>query len=194
MSNRVAVIENAVSFRRGVEAALEKAGFASIDAATDPAAVLITLRPPEACADIERYAAGGATVVALLPDPTAAEHAHALSHGATGTVDWSADPDEIVAVLRVALEGQARIPVAIARELASEWPGAHAPRPEFTEEEAEWIADLARGIPVARLADDSGYSERAMFRRLHDIYSRLGAANRAEAIVAAERLGLLGDA
>jgi DNA-binding NarL/FixJ family response regulator len=191
MANTVAVVETAVSFRRGVEAALQRAGFDSVEADAAPSAVLITLRPPEACSEIERQAASGATVVVLLPEPTAAEHAHALSHGATGTVDWSADPEEIVAVLRVALEGQARIPVAIARELASEWPGAHAPRPEFSEEEIEWITDLARGTPVARLADDSGYSERAMFRRLHDIYTRLGATNRAEAIVAAERLGLL---
>jgi len=176
-----------------VEAALQRAGFEAVGADTTPSAVLITLRAPEACIEIERQAASGATVVALLPDPTAAEHAHALSHGATGTVDWSADPDEIVAVLRVALEGQARLPVAIARELASEWPGAHAPRPDFSDEEIEWITDLARGTPVARLADDSGYSERAMFRRLHDVYTRLGAANRAEAIVAAERLGLLGS-
>ena len=191
MANTVAVIETAVSFRRGVESALERAGFEPVDEGSEPSAVLVTLKSDEGCAAVERFAVAGATVVALLPEPSAAEHAHALGHGATGTVDWNAEPEEIVAVLRVALEGRTRLPVEIARTLASEWPGAHALRPEFTEEETEWIADLARGTAVARLADDTGYSERAMFRRLHDIYTRLGVGNRAEAIVAAERLGLL---
>jgi len=194
MANTVAVVESAVSFRRGVESALQRAGFDPVDPEGTPSAVLVTLRSTEGCEVVERFAAAGTVVVALLPDPSAAEHAHALGHGAAGTVDWSADPEEIVAVLRVALEGRTRLPVAIARTLAGEWPGAHAPRPEFNEEEIEWIADLARGTPVARLADDTGYSERAMFRRLHDIYTRLGVGNRAEAIVAAERLGLLSEA
>jgi DNA-binding NarL/FixJ family response regulator len=193
MANGVAVVETAVSFRRGVEAALEKAGFSPVDPAAKPAAVLVTLRGDQGCAAVEEYAAAGSTVIALLPEPTPAEHAHALCHGATGTVDWSAEPEEIVEVLRVALEGRTRLPIEVARSLASEWPGAHAPRPEFTEEEVEWIAELARGTAVARLADDTGYSERAMFRRLSDIYTRLGASNRAEAIVAAERLGLLSE-
>lgn len=194
MANTVAVVESAVSFRRGVESALERAGFAPVEIGAEPSAVLVTLRFTEGCEAVERFVGAGAVVVALLPEPSPAEHAHALGHGAIGTVDWSADPEEIVAVLRVALEGRTRLPVAIARTLAAEWPGAHAPRPEFTEEEADWIADLARGTPVARLADETGYSERAMFRRLHDIYTRLGVANRAEAIVAAERLGLLNPA
>lgn len=193
MANTVAIVEGAVSFRRGVESALERAGFLPTEPDSSPSALLVTLRADDACAAVERFASAGAVVVALLPNPTAAEHAHALGHGAIGAVDWSADPEEIVAVLRVALEGRTRLPVEIARSLAAEWPGAHAPRPELSEEEIEWIVDLARGTPVARLADDTGYSERAMFRRLHDIYTRLGVGNRAEAIVAAERLGLLSD-
>ncbi|OFW66017.1 MAG: hypothetical protein A2Z12_09975 [Actinobacteria bacterium RBG_16_68_21] len=191
MANTVAVVESAVSFRRGVESALERGGFEPVDAAAEPSALLVTLRGEEGCAAVERFVAAGSVVVALLPEPTAAEHAHALGHGATGTVDWSAEPEEIVAVLRVALEGRTRLPTAIARSLAAEWPGAHQQRPEISEEEIGWIAELARGTPVARIADDTGYSERAMFRRLSDIYTRLGVSNRAEAIVAAQRLGLL---
>lgn len=57
----------------------------------------------------------------------------------------------------------------------------------------EWLAALASGSTVARLANETGYSERVMFRRLADLYGRLGVSGRAEAIVAAERLGLLGS-
>jgi DNA-binding NarL/FixJ family response regulator len=59
-----------------------------------------------------------------------------------------------------------------------------------TEEEVGWLADLAAGETVARIAHETGYSERAMFRRLREVYERLGVTSRTEAIVAAERLGL----
>jgi len=44
------------------------------------------------------------------------------------------------------------------------------------QEEAEWLDALARGATVVSLADDYGYSERVMFRRLRDLYERLGAS------------------
>jgi DNA-binding CsgD family transcriptional regulator len=56
-----------------------------------------------------------------------------------------------------------------------------------------WIVELSRGSTVVALAERYGYSERVMFRRLGEVYARLGAMNRAEALVAAERFGLLED-
>lgn len=187
----IAVVETAASFRRGIDAALERSGFQPVALEASPTAVLVTLRIPDGCDTVIQLAATGVVVLALLPDPTPEAHAHAYSHGATGTVDWSADPDEIVAALRAALEGRTRLPAEIARVLASEWPSLHAPRPEIYEEEVDWLMALAAGTTVSRLADDTGYSERAMFRKLHDLYGRLGVSSRAEAIVVAERIGLL---
>lgn len=187
----IAVIETAASFRRGIDAALERSGFHPVALEDSPTAVLATLRFPDGCDTVSSLASAGVLVVALLPEPTPGAHAHAYSHGVAGTVDWNADPDEIVAALQAALEGRTRIPAEIVRVLSSEWPSLHAPRPEIDEDEAEWLVALAAGTTVARLADDTGYSERAMFRRLHDLYERLGVTNRAEAIVAAERIGLL---
>lgn len=189
----VAVVELAASFRRGIDAALERAGFVPVDLDASPAAALVTLRMLESCDHVVDLAAAGVVVVALLPEPTPEAHAHAYSHGATGTVDWNADPGEIVAALQAALEGRTRLPAEITRVLASEWPSIHAPRPEIDEDEADWLIALAAGSTVARLADDTGYSERAMFRKLHDLYERLGVATRAEAIVVAERIGLLDE-
>jgi DNA-binding NarL/FixJ family response regulator len=80
--------------------------------------------------------------------------------------------------------------VATVAAIAAEWPGAHTPRPDVTEQEVGWLGDLAAGETVARIADEAGYSERAMFRRLREVYERLGVTSRAEAIVVAERLGL----
>ena len=156
--------------------------------------MLATLRQPDGCDLVERLASAGVVVVALLPDPTPEEHAHAFAHRAAGTVDWNADPEDIVAALAAALEGMTRLPVEVARSLAAEWPSMHALRPEVNAEEVDWLASLAAGTTVTRLAEDTGYSERVMFRRLHDLYGRLGVTGRAEAIVAAERLGFLDTA
>lgn len=192
-SRTVAVAETAASFRRGVDTALGNAGYLPVAIEDSPDAVLATLRFPEGCETVTKLVASGAVVVALLPDPTPEAHAHAYEHGAAGTVDWNADPEEIVASLHTALEGRTRLPIEVTRVLASEWPSLHAPRPEIDEDEVDWLVALASGTTVARLADDTGYSERALFRKLHDVYDRLGVTSRAEAIVAAERLGLLDE-
>jgi DNA-binding NarL/FixJ family response regulator len=187
----IAVVELAASFRRGIDAALERSGFVPVGIEESPTAAFVTLRFPDGCDSVIDLAAAGVVVVALLPEPTPEAHAHAYSHGAAGTVDWNADPGEIVEALQAALEGRTRLPSDITRMLASEWPDLHAPRPEIDEDEADWLIALAGGSTVARLADDTGYSERAMFRKLHDLYERLGVTTRAEAIVVAERIGLL---
>jgi len=193
MTRTVAVAEAAASFRRGLDAALDRAGYAQAGLDESPGAVLATLRFPDDCESFDRLCRSGALVVALLPDPSPAGHAHAFEHGAAGAVDWKADPETIVATLQAAWEGTTALPVEVARALAAEWPSLHAHRPEVDPEEVAWLIELAAGRTVARLADDSGFSERAMFRRLHDLYTRLGVSGRSEAIVAAERLGLLSD-
>ncbi|MEK7252045.1 MAG: LuxR C-terminal-related transcriptional regulator [Actinomycetota bacterium] len=193
MASVIAVIEIAASYRRGLEAALTDAGFTTTTEPGDADAVLLALRIPEGCEAADALVAAGKVVVALLPDPTPAGHAHAFEHGVASATPWDADPSEIVAALTHAIEGWTRLPVATVAALAAEWPGAHTPRPDITDEEIGWLAELASGETVARIADETGYSERAMFRRLHEVYERLGVSGRTEAIVAAERLGLFAE-
>lgn len=190
MTTVVAVVESAASYRRGLEAALSDAGFTITSEPGDAVAVLLTLRRPEGCASADALVAAGKIVVALLPDADPAGHAHAFGHGVTSATPWDADPKDIVTCLSHAIEGWARLPTSTVTALAAEWPGAHTPRPDVTEEEVGWLADLAAGSTVARIADETGYSERAMFRRLREVYERLGVDTRAEALLVAERLGL----
>lgn len=192
MAASVAVLERAAAYRRGLEEALVAAGFTTA-APEEAEAILITLVSGTGCDAADAAVAAGKVVVALLPDAVPAEYAHALGHGAVAAVAWDADPGEIVTTLGQALKGWSRLPATTATALAAEWPGAHQPRPEISEDEVAWLVDLAAGNTVARIADQTGYSERAMFRRLHELYTRLGVNGRAEAIVAAERLGLLGS-
>jgi DNA-binding NarL/FixJ family response regulator len=51
--------------------------------------------------------------------------------------------------------------------------------------EIGWLRDLANGVSVGRIAEGAGYSERMMFRLLRDLYARLGARNRTEALMLA---------
>lgn len=190
MTPVIAVVEAAASYRRGLEGALTDAGFTITSEPGDADAVLLALRIPEGCDAADALVAAGKIVVALLPDPTPAGHAHAFEHRVASATPWNADPGEIVTALSHAIEGWSRLPVATVRALAAEWPGAHTPRPDVTDEEIGWLADLAAGETVAHIADATGYSERAMFRRLREVYERLGATSRAEAILVAERRGL----
>jgi DNA-binding NarL/FixJ family response regulator len=183
----VSVIEPLAAYRRGLEAALTEAGLTV--AADDPDLVILSVGDTS-CADLEEAADGRALVVALLTRPSARQTAHAARHGAAAIADRAAEPSDIARIAVDALEGRVALPAAVFRDLAAEWPDPHAAAPSVTEEEIEWLNALTRGVTVARLADDVGYSERAMFRRLHDLYARLGAANRSEAISAAGRLGL----
>jgi DNA-binding NarL/FixJ family response regulator len=130
-------------------------------------------------------------VVALLAEHSALAYAQAFGVGVSGVVSQDATAEELDSALRAAAEGVAVVPAEPLRELARHASGAFATPLEVAPWEKEWIAALAGGKTVAQLAEDAGYSERAMFRLLHDLYGRLGVANRTEAIVVATRRGWL---
>jgi DNA-binding NarL/FixJ family response regulator len=50
---------------------------------------------------------------------------------------------------------------------------------------------LASGRTVSQLAEQSGYSERAMFRLLRKVYVRMQVRNRTEALLRARQQGWL---
>jgi DNA-binding NarL/FixJ family response regulator len=129
-------------------------------------------------------------VVALLEQMSPPCVAEALRDGATAVADWDAPPEEIVMVVEHAIEGRTIVPAVVARWMANE-ATVRAVAPPITSEELEWVRLLSTGHTVIGLSSEFGYSERAMFRRLAALYRRLGAANRDEAMVAAERFGLL---
>ena len=55
-----------------------------------------------------------------------------------------------------------------------------------------WLRALADGVTVSSLARASGYSQREMYRLLAALYARLGADSRTDALLRADRAGLLG--
>ncbi|WP_432564334.1 hypothetical protein [Kineococcus sp. SYSU DK003] len=125
----------------------------------------------------------------LLEDPSPAQHMAALRAGARAVTHSGAPLAELIAVLSAAARGGTVLSAPVARALVMPLAGVRTP--DVPAEERNWLRQLARGVSVAELALRSSYSEREMYRLLNRAYQRLGAANRTEALLVAQRAGLL---
>lgn len=174
---RVSVQHHLPAFRLGLEAAFRAFGHQIVDDAPD-----LVVTSEEGWRTIE------ASLVVVLVDGSVTSFAKVLDAGAAGVADRAAAPEVIVAAVEAAARGDVVLPRRIAKSLAE---GRGADLPSIDPQARRWLSALARGVTVAQVAAASGYSEREMFRRLHDLYRVLGAETRTEALLAAERLGLL---
>jgi DNA-binding NarL/FixJ family response regulator len=89
------------------------------------------------------------------------------------------------------VEGQAVLPKAVAAALVSGGPAGPDIQAVPSENELTWLRRLASGTTVAQLADEAGYSERAMYRLLQKLYQQMGVGSRMLAIMRAQDLGWL---
>jgi DNA-binding NarL/FixJ family response regulator len=131
-------------------------------------------------------------VVVLLDDFTVRAWRQALRAGADGVVPREAPIEEIVSVVEAALAGITALPTQMARELVRP-SGGQDSQLEVTASEIVWLRELAVGTTIATLARSARYSERQMHRLVADLYKRIGASNRQEALVLAARYGILDD-
>jgi DNA-binding NarL/FixJ family response regulator len=89
-----------------------------------------------------------------------------------------------------AVRGVSILPADAVRALAA----PKAPHDEtipLTPRELEWLKALSQGKTVTQLAENVGYSERAMYRLLRTMYRSMHVANRTEAVLKASRAGWL---
>jgi DNA-binding NarL/FixJ family response regulator len=107
--------------------------------------------------------------------------------GASAVVGCCADPREFTEMIRAAIEGKTVLPCELIRQLMGEAEGASA----LSLKERHWLKELAEGCTVCDLAHRWAYSERQMYRRLRAVYGRLGARSKTQALLRAERAGLL---
>jgi DNA-binding NarL/FixJ family response regulator len=124
-------------------------------------------------------------VVALLDQMSVAGSVRAFRAGAACVMARDTSPSALREAFGAAVRGQSLMPVKVLRALidsVAEEPSA---------DERRWLRELAQGTTVGRLASEVGYSERMMFRLLRDLYTRLGADNRTEALVRAQAQGWL---
>lgn len=192
----VAIIERLPAYRRGLAAAFADVGFAVEELAAydesvaDADVVVFTIDSEAAWVGLtELLEAPGVAIVALLEDATVTGYRRALRLGLAGTVSREASTEQIVAVVCAALAGTTLLPCPIARQLA-ERGGVEQPLP-ISDNEAGWLRAMADGATIATLAQAARYSERQMHRLIANLYKRIGAANRQQALVFAARYGIL---
>lgn len=127
--------------------------------------------------------------VVLLQQDSAARYARALER-CTCAVPMDAEVDDLVEAVRAAARECAVLPSRVARRMAA----GVAPddtAPALSEQQVGWLRELVSGATVTSLARSSGYSEREMYRLLSALYARLGVTTRTEALLRADRWGLL---
>lgn len=159
----------------------------------EPRLLLFTVRTaqdwdllPELC-----QARAGTTVIAVLEDASVPASVRALNAGAAGILPRDATLPTMREVVGAAARGDSLVPTSVLRALTERQPTGEpttaAGGPSTAER--EWLSHLARGDNVATVAARAGYSERMMFRLLRDLYSKIGAANRTEAMIKARDEG-----
>lgn len=136
-----------------------------------------------------RHARPDCAIVALIDEETPETYAAALRAGASSAVWRKAPAAAIPSVVDAALQGFSLLPVGVAHRLGCA--ADLSSLPGLSTSDAEMLRALARGESVTALSKERGYSEREMHRRLRKLYDRMGAANRAEAIVLAAQWHLL---
>ena len=199
----VAIVDVVPSYRLGLAAAFQEAGFTP----EEPADLDVWIRLPGArvllftvgLADdytiIRRFveANHALLLIALLRDSTPEMYARALYAGAAGAVPWTSAPEAVIAVVESARQGYVLLPQNVAKAIA-DGVGSSSGLPGIRAEEIRWLQMMAKGKTVAELAGLIGYSEREMFRLLRQLYDHMGVRNRTEALLKAARCGVLSEA
>jgi DNA-binding NarL/FixJ family response regulator len=200
-------------YRHGMAAGLAAAGLACtpLSSVAELAPLLrslvgawrhVPVQPGSACvvvvvptAGIDTVLAAARTVegvpiatVCVIDDTDVDAVLDAIQGGATGVVALDAEVDHVVAVVRSAARGMTLVPRQVAKALCRRQSGR---APDVSPMERNWLRHLATSGTVAGLAHAAGFSQREMYRLLGGLYRRLGARNRTEALLLAERWGLL---
>ncbi|MEC3976921.1 LuxR C-terminal-related transcriptional regulator [Amycolatopsis sp. H20-H5] len=188
------------AFCAGMASIVERAGFAA-HRCTEPAealrhqeigTALITVESPGDVRELRTLTDDfpELVVVAVLLSTEPEDYLRALRAGAHTAVGWCAGPAEIVDALCAAQAGKTVLPTGVARAIARSRAEQGQPC-ALSETEIRWLRGLTWGESVVALARSENYSQREVFRRLADLYQRMGARNRQEAIALAGRWGLL---
>lgn len=136
----------------------------------------------------------GRLVIALVDDGSDLTGARAVRAGARSVLAREVTISALERAVAATLDGEAVMPAGVAQALAEGVRPVPVHNSGLSAQQLLWLRRLAAGSTVARLAEDAGYSERAMFRLLQALYRKLGVQNRIEAVLRAQELGWLRDA
>jgi len=120
-----------------------------------------------------------------------------IQAGANGYVLKSAAPDEIIRAVRAVHEGQSAVDPSVAAKLMAYVASQRSVPPTLTVEpltdrELEVLALVAKGLTNRAIGHQLGISDRTVQGHLANIYGKMGASSRTEAVMAAVKLGWIG--
>ena len=156
----------------------------------EPAGPVVAVLPSGERPDVALDDAMSLTAVHVLAEASAQAYSDALRAGATGAFAFDAELADIARIVLYAGLGLTLLPVDVARALNRRSVG---PRPPLTSRDLQYLRLLAGGATVASMGRRFAHSEREMYRLLTATYQRLGASNRTQALLLAQRLGLLDE-
>ncbi|GAA0505405.1 DNA-binding response regulator [Paractinoplanes deccanensis] len=197
---RIAVADPLPVFRHGVVEILRDAGFEP-ETPDDlfgwvrdeqTTVVVLTLKSEADWRTLEglRRTASDLVLIALLEEMSVRDSVRALRAGAACVMARDATPAAFRERFRAVVRGESVVPVDVLRELTAPATDPAVPD-EPSPAERHWLRGLAQGATVGRLAAEAGYSERMMFRLLRDLYTRMGARDRTDALIMAQHRGWL---
>jgi DNA-binding NarL/FixJ family response regulator len=118
----------------------------------------------------------------------------ALRAGASGFLLKRAEPEQLIDAIAVVARGEALLAPSVTRRLIEEFtkqPAAANPLPvELTEREREVLALMAQGLSNQELAERLFIADNTVKTHVKRVLAKLGARDRAQAIVMAYEAGL----
>jgi two-component system, NarL family, invasion response regulator UvrY len=131
-------------------------------------------------------------VLALSAHEDSAHPRRVLRAGALGYLTKRSAPDALIAAVTAVAAHQAYVDPQTARSLAmAHVKGEASPADTLSEREFAVFIQLARGLSVARIADNLKLSPSTVGTHLYHIKQKLGASNQSELTLAALHWGLL---
>jgi len=212
---RVLIVDDHASFRSGLRALLETAGDLRVvgEAASGPEAVALAadLQPDVVLMDMTMPGGDGieatrrivdagphVAIVILTMDGSDEAVVAGIRAGARGYVLKGAQRAELFRAIRAVASGEAIFGHEVARRLAGYvappgQAGLDRPFPELTDREREILGLVAQGHSNTEITALLVLSPKTVRNHVSNIFSKLGARDRAEAIVRAREAGLGGE-
>lgn len=125
-------------------------------------------------------------VLILTTFGNASDISRALAAGAVGAVTKNLSNDDLIMAIRAARNGERYLSPEIERSLA-EYDGEIL----LTERQREVLDSITRGLSNDNIATQLGISKSRVKQHLNELYEKLGAYNRAEAVSIALRRHIL---
>jgi DNA-binding NarL/FixJ family response regulator len=118
-----------------------------------------------------------------------------MSAGCAGYVLKDVGPSELERALLAALRSESPVPrrmiPEVLRRVSESSPVTTSARVSLTSREMQVLKGIGQGHTTKRLAKDLGLAVPSVETHLHNLFQKLGAANRGEAVSAALRMGLI---